>query len=245
MNDKLKLRLTESMLLGVLLAAPAGALADPVVTPGGKPGVATSWAEKNGAVTLVIAGDFDPASVAESIKTNVAGAHPRVAGKEVVVSGLPLAQLLTALEKVDVARSGDDIDAMLQAIQAPGGNEEGSGSSIRATAAADFADVVGDRQGLVIGKVTQVRRAQYPLVFVTVKITKLPKDAIDGLKKGATITVLPRVKSKAGVIDMNDKASKLNVGAWYAQSGDTVALRLEKPERNDVWVASAFERQEK
>ena len=245
MANKLKLKLSESMLLGALLAVPVSAFADPLVAPGGKPGVATSWAEKNGAVTLVIAGEFDPTQVAEAIKGGVKGSATKVDGKSVVVSGVPLAQLLGALEKLDVARTGDDVDAMLEAIQAPGGKEDGSGSSIRATQAADFSDVIGDRAGLVIGKVTAVKRTQYPLVFVTVKIAKLPKDGPEGLKKGAVITVLPRVKSKGGVVDLTDKSSKLNVGAWYTQVGDTIGLRLEKPERNDVWVAAAFERQEK
>jgi hypothetical protein len=161
MANKLKLKLTESMLIGALLAAPAAGFADPLVAAGGKPGVATSWAEKNGVVTLVIAPDFDAGQVAEAIKSGVKGASTKVSGNEVLVSGAPLGTLLPALEKLEVSRSGDDVDAMLEAIQAPGGKDDGSGSSIRATQAADFSDVVGDKASLVVGKVTAVKRAQY------------------------------------------------------------------------------------
>src|SRR5437667_390113 len=79
---------------------------------------------------------------------------------------------------------------------------------------------------------------------VTLQITSIPKGVtLEGVKNGSTISVVPRVKSKSGVIDPADQPSKLNLGAWYAQPGDTVALRLEKKAGKDkVWVAAAFER---
>lgn len=224
---------------GLLTASVA--LADPVLQAGGKPGVAASFSQDGAAVTLVIAAGFDPAAVAEAISAGVPGAQAKVVGQKVVVSGVAQATLLTALEKVDVAPAGDDVDAMLSALQNPGGEDDGSGSSIRATNNNSELEAVRGPPGeLVFGKVVKVRRARFPLVFITVQVERGPK--VGAPAKGETIVVLPRVKSKHGVVDPDDAASQLNVGAWYAQPGDKVKVRLEAKKEKKVWVAKAFER---
>lgn len=227
--------------LAVGLLGTSVALADPVVAPGQKPGVAASWTKDGATTTLVIAAGYDANEVAETIVAEVKGAQAKADGQQVVVTGVATAALLAALEKVDVAPAGDDVDAMLSALQNPGGEDDGSGSSIRATNdKADFEAVRGPPGQLVVGRVLKVRRARFPLVFITVKVERGPKSG-DGPAKGDTIVVLPRVKSKGGVVDPADAASQLNVGAWYAQPGDRVKVRLESKEKK-VWVAKAFER---
>ncbi|MCK6544622.1 hypothetical protein L6R52_02035 [Myxococcota bacterium] len=257
MNDKLFDRLPRwalartlaASVLGAALLAPAlTASAAPVVGAGKKPGVAASWSSAGGAVTLKIVQGYDAAEVASAIAAAVKGASAKAQGSDVVVTGLAEADLITALEKVDVkeAASGDDVDAMLANLQKPGGEEEGSGSSIRATQQTDFSEVLGDKTEIIGAKVVSVDRRKFPLVIVTVKLDKVPKGlAGPGLKSGATLKVLPRVKSKNGIVDPNDQASTLNVGAWYAQPGDKVQLRLEKEPKDGVWVAAAFNRNAK
>ena len=226
---------------GLVLLLPAVAIADPVVGPGGKPSAAVSWSSSGGAVVLKISSDFDAATVAKAISSGVPGATAKADDEQVVVSGVKEADLLKALEKVEVEQASDDVDEMLSALQNPGGDEEGSGSSIRATQAADLSGVLGKKTELIRAKVIAVKRHRFPLVMVTVRLEKVPK-SVKGLRRGATITVIPRVKSRNGIIDPNDKASKLNVGAWYAQRGDKVMLRLEKPADKKVWIAAAFDR---
>lgn len=235
--------------LGAALITPAiTASAAPVVGAGRKPGVAASWSSASGAVTLKLAAGYDAAEVASAIAAGVKGASAKASGADVVVSGVAEAELLAALEKIDVkeAATADDVDAMLANLQKPGGEEEGSGSSIRATQQTDFSEVLGDKTELIGAKVVSVDRKKFPLVIVTVKLDKVPKGITGpGLKSGAKLKVLPRVKSKNGIVDPNDQASTLNVGAWYAQPGDKVQLHLEKEPTDGIWVAAAFNRNAK
>ncbi len=226
-------------LIGVvgLLGLPRLLLADPLVAPDNKPGVATGWSSGAKGTTLTIAEGFSSETVAQAIGQRVPGATAKAEGQTVVVSGVGEAALLAALQKIDVG-SDEDIAAMLATME--GGNDDGSGSSIRATKAADFSDVLGDTQTLLTAKVLKVKRTQYPLVMLTLKIQKAPKGA--AIKSGSTVQVVPRVKSKKGIINPDDKVSKLNVGAWYVQPGDIVRVRLDGEPKDDVWIAEAFER---
>lgn len=235
-------------IFSLFMAAPIAAFATPVVSPGGKPGAAASWSASGTTVTLTLASGYDASEVAKAISAGVPGATAKADGAKVVVTGVALEKLLVALEKVEVGSggvpgAGDDVDAMLANLQKPGGEEDGSGSSVRATKAADFSDVLGAKSELITAKVVEVKRAQFPMVLVTVKVANVPKTVtLAGVKNGAKLTVLPRVKSKNGIVDPKDDASKLNVGAWYAQPGDTVLVRLEPEPKDGVWIAAAFDR---
>lgn len=235
------------IVLVVTLAA-STAWAAPVVGPGGKPGAAASWKSEGGALVLKLAPGYDAAAVAKAIQTKVAGTTAKATGDSVTVSGMADAKLLSALESVDAGEpAGDDVDAMLSNLRNPseGGDEE-SGSSIRATQAADFSTVMGKKEELITAKVLEVKHQKFPLVLVTLKVSSLPKGlALPGVKAGSKITVLPRVKSKNGVVDPADEVSQLNLGAWYVEAGDTVLLRLEKEPQDNVWVAAAFDRRVK
>lgn len=224
-----------------LLAAPAWA--DPVVNTGGKPGAAASWSSSGGSVVLVVAEGYDAAQIAKAINASVKGAKAKVAGGKVVVTGVAEAALLPQLEGVDVDAPMDDVDQLLSNLKG-GDDEEGSGSSIRATKLADFTDVLGKASERIEGEVSGVSRSRFPLVMVSVVVSKVPA-GVKGIKKGDRITVIPRVKSKNGVVDPKDRASQLNIGAWYAQEGDHVSLKLEPKPKRSYWIAKGFERQAK
>lgn len=238
MNAARALHLTA---LALLLAAPA--LAEPVVSPGGRPGVATAWERAGDAVLLTVDADYDASVVADAVREAMPKAKVTVEAGKVVVRGVADKDLLSALEAVDVPSMQDDVDAMLSALQNPGGDDDGSGSSIRAGKKVDFDEVKGPPGPLVVGEVLKVRRGRYPLVLIQVKIDKAPARGA-GPKRGKTVQVLPYVKAKDGVVDSTHAQSQLNVGAWYTQRGDKVKLRLEPEPRNGVWVAKAFERVE-
>src|SRR5688572_7595398 len=102
-----------SLALAIGLLTPAAAFATPVVSPGGKPGAAVSWSSSGTTVTLRMAPGFDANQVAAAIGKGVQGASAKAEGDKVVVTGIAEAQLLPKLEKVDVAESMDDVDAML------------------------------------------------------------------------------------------------------------------------------------
>jgi hypothetical protein len=225
-----------------LLIAPLAASAEPLVKRGG-PGAAVSWTTKKDAVILEIGESYDAGEIAEVIQSKVAGATAKARGNTVIVTGVAEAKLLDALSRIEVEPSMDDIDEMLTSLQKPGGDEEGSGSSIRATQSADFSDVLGSKDELIGAKVLSVEHHRFPVVLVKVQVTSVPK-GLKSVKRGQKIALIPRVKSKNGVIDPDDKASKLNIGAWYAVKGDTVRIRLEgaEPEKDEVWIAAAFQR---
>ncbi|MBK8014684.1 MAG: hypothetical protein IPK13_25445 [Deltaproteobacteria bacterium] len=218
------------------------AKADPIVKQGAQPGVAASWsANGKTATTLVIASGYNAADVAKAISQAIPTATAKAKADKVLVSGLSTDDLLKKLQTIDVDPALDDIDTMLSALQFANA-DDGSGSSIRATKSADFTDVMGEQNEQISAKVVSVKRDRFPLVFVTVKIESMPKgNAPAGIKRGQRITVLPRVKSKKGLIDPEDKASKLNVGAWYAQPGDRVKIRLEE-QHEKIWIAAGFDR---
>jgi len=232
----------KAIVLGVLIV-PLSAGAEPVVKSGGVPGAATSWTAKKDAVVLEIGESYDANEIATAIQSKVAGATAKARGNTVIVTGVAEPKLLDALAKIDVEPTMDDIDEMLTSLQKPGGDEEGSGSSIRATQAADFTDVLGSAEELISAKVVGVEHHRFPVVIVKVQLTNVPK-GVKTVKRGQKIALIPRVKSREGVIDPSDKASKLNVGAWYAVKGDTVRIRLEgdKPQKDEVWIAAAFQR---
>lgn len=239
MTTPWKARLT-SALAALLFGLPA--FAEPVVAPGKKPGIATAWRGEGKRVVLELQAERDPVAVAEAITKAVPGVKVKVKGSDLEVSGLALDALLSALEKVEVEANLDDVNSMLAAMQAGGRDDDASGSSIRATQAADFSDVLGEPEGLVLGKVVDVRHAAFPQVVVTVEVARVP-GGLKGVRRGASIQVLPRVKLKDGAPDPADKASTLNVGAWYVQPGDRVRIRLAtKPGPGGVYDAVAFER---
>lgn len=226
----------------VSFASASVALADSVVSPGGKPGVATKWTKGADGVTLTLKEGFDPAAVAEAIGKGVPGAKAKAAGAKVVVSGVDEKKLIAALEKVQV-EAGDDVNAMFAAMQKPGGggDEEGSGSSIRATNKTTVPG--GEVTEQVSGTVVDVKYGTYPHVAVVITVDESP----DGseAKKGAKITVLPIVKMAGKAVDSSDEASKTNIGAWYARAGDKVTVKLTgKPEKG-AWQAVLFERKPK
>lgn len=244
------MRLRRLIIAASLLSCSSLAFATPVVKPGGKPGAAVAWkTDAAGAVVLKLATGYDSAAVAKAIAAKVAGANAKVAGPDVAVTGVAEAKLIAALEGVEVGEpgNGDDVDAMLANLRNPSeGDDEQSGSSIRATSSADFSAVMGNKDELITAKVVEVKRQRFPLVLVTVKVSQLPKGlGLAGVKNGSKITVLPRVKSKNGIVDPADEPSQLNLGAWYVETGDTVLLRLEKEPQDNVWVAAAFDRRAK
>jgi hypothetical protein len=233
-------------LLVVLLLAPAPALAgEALVGAGGKPGVATEWSSAGGNVTLTVKNGFNPAAVAAAIQKGVAGSQAKVDGGKVVVSGVAQAKLLSALEKISVEPGMDDVDSNFAAIQnMGGGEEEGSGSSIRASKVTDFSEVM--KEAALVATVKQVQQGSFPVTFLVLKVVELPAaGAPEGIKKGSTITVVPRIRTlEGGSIDPKDAQSTLNVGAWFARPGDKVAVRLGGPvkDKKDTWLATSFER---
>ncbi len=234
--------LAAGCLLALLGQLPTVGAARPLVEPGARPGAVAAWSEADGAVRLEVASGVDAAAVAAAVARAVSGAKAEARDGKVLVRGVTLAALLPALEKVELEAGGaDDIDAMLSSIRGDN-TDEGSGSSIRATAETNFSDVFADESSALTARVLAVKRQQFPLVVVTLQLTRGIKDD-KVLRKGAKLEVIPRVRSRAGVVDVDDKLSKLNVGAWYAQPGDLVRVKLETEPREGVWVATAFERQ--
>jgi hypothetical protein len=234
-----------TLFIAALLLFPAQAFAgESLVGPGGKPGVATEWSSAGGNVTISVKNGFNPAAVAAAIQKGVAGSTAKVDGGKVVVSGVAQAKLLSALEKISVEPGMDDVDSNFAAIQnMGGGEEEGSGSSIRASKTTDFSEVM--KESALIATVKQVQQGSFPVAFLVLKVVEVPAGAPEAIKKGATITVVPRIRTlEGGSIDPKDSQSTLNVGAWFARPGDKVAIRLGSAvkDKKDTWLATSYER---
>lgn len=215
--------------------------AEPLLGPNAKPGLVTAWSTASGITTLTLAEGVDADAVAQLIIDSIKGAQAKPNGERVLITGIGEARLLSQLQGLDLSTEDDDVDAMLSELQNPGGDDDGSGSSIRAGKKVQLHQVAGPPGPLVDAEVLQVQHARYPLVVVTVKVRRGPKSG-KGPRPGDTIRVVPYVKSKGGVVDPKHPQSQLNVGAWYVQKGDRVRLRLEEKARKKLWVAKAFER---
>src|SRR5688572_15865803 len=152
--------------LSLSLALPAQlALAGPLVK-GGKPGAAVSWKSDGAAVVFKLASGYDASEVAKTIQAKVQGVTAKAAGDAVSVSGMPEAKLIAALDGVDVGEpaGGDDVDGLLANLREGDKDEDASGSSIRATKASDFSEVMGKKDELITAKVIDVKRQKFPLV---------------------------------------------------------------------------------
>ncbi len=230
------------MLQSLLLAS--WAWADPVIAPGQKPGVATSWsASKDKVLTLRLSSKYEPAEVADAIADEISGIRIKKGKNSLTIRGMDSAKLLRALERVEINAS-DEVDDMLAALQNPGADDADSGSSIRATQKTSLPPSTAPKGTSVVGRVTRVRRSKFPWVVLTVKVQELPSTAsTSDLRPGQTIEVVPRVPRNRWSVNSADKMSKMNIGAWYAQSGDRVHLHLEPARKKDVWVAASFKRQ--
>jgi hypothetical protein len=212
----------------LLLTAPAVAAADPVVAPGGKPGVATAWKAAGKNVELTIKDGFAAKDVAAAIVKGVSGAKAEIADGKVTVSGVPIKKLVAALQKVQVEPALDDIGAAFAAIQGAEVGEESTGSSIRATSETTLPGETATRE--LTGKVTEVRYGKFPHVALTIQTSE------------GALAVIPRILTdKTGAIASDDASSRQNVSAWYARAGDQVKITVgDKAKR--YWVATRYER---
>src|SRR5690242_11778656 len=98
-----QLAITGLALASTLAAGVASA--EPVIAPGGKPGVALSWTTKGNETQLALRPGVVPTDVAEAIRKAVEGAKVKAVGAELIVTGVESSKLLGALEKVDIATS--------------------------------------------------------------------------------------------------------------------------------------------
>ncbi len=232
-------RTTTLICFATLMAASGPGLADPLVGPGNVPGAIAAWSTTKNITSLTVAEGFEAEAIAEAIIEALKGASAKAAGNQISVTGVSEKQLLSALQKIDVDSTEDDVDAMLSALQTPGGDEDDSGSSIRASRPTDMA-AAGAAHNVVFGLVTAVQHARYPLVVVSVKLQS--GDNPKGVSGGQVIRVLPYIRSVRGLVDVKDPQSQVNVGAWYARKGDRVKVTLKPEAHKTVWVAEAFER---
>lgn len=141
-------------------------------------------------------------------------------------------------------RPADDVDALLAQLREAGRGEDGSGSSVRARRELDGVEATGETEAPgepFVAEVESVKRQRFPLVLVSLIVRSAPADG--AVAEGDRLVVLPRVRSRRGVIDSDDATSQRNIGAWYARRGDPVRVALEpRPDGQPVWVAARFER---
>ncbi len=215
------------------------ASAEPVLTPGPKAGAATAWTVEAAKVTLTIGDRYDPVEVASAIEAGVPGAKAAAADRQIEVTGVEPEKLLAALVKIEAAPALDDVDAMLQALQSGGDQEEGTGSSIRATRAMAADQLLGPKEERLQATVLAVQRGKFPLVVISIRIDKAPPGA--QVSTGDKTTIVPRIRNRTGKIAPDDDQSLLNAGAWYAQPGDKIEIRLDRRGRK-VWWVRAYRR---
>jgi hypothetical protein len=244
---RMRLWLTSLWTTALLAIAPIAAWAsEPVVGAGGKPGAAKSWTGDGTTLTFVLKDGFPAKSVADAIAKGVPGTTTKVDAGKVVVNGVEKAKLLTALEKVLVEPGADDVDATFATIQNTGGEEDGSGSSIRASKPTDMSSVMPKETPPLVGSVVKVQQGTFPMAVLTVKVLELPAGSAPAtVKKGGTIMIVAKIPLAAnGAIDPKDATATANAGSWYARPGDKIAMRIQGPAKDhkDTWLATTFER---
>lgn len=232
--------LVQSALCLTLLVPSAASSADTLLAPGGKPGVITRVDTKGESVVLKVKNGFSPEDVANTVTHGVPGARCKVERDSVMVSGVSKADLLPALERLEVSPQLDDIDAMLSNMQGLGTEDEGSGSSIRATKVAELGEADGKKLPRVVATVLAVRHQRYPLVALRVKVSDA--GGLEGLSAGKEIEVVPLIARGKGDKSVEISQSRKNARAWYARPGDEIVVELKARGDKDVFVAQSYER---
>ncbi len=226
-------------LLAALGFVSSAAGAEPLVKPGPHPNVVIEWRTEGSTVVLTVDDRYDPADVAQQISKQVPGAKARVSESRVMVTGAQMKPLLQAATTIEVEPLLDDVDAMLKSLQAGADQEEGTGSSIRARKSMTVTELLGPQDQRINARVLAIQRGKFPLVVVTVQVDGASDQA--PVSVGDRLKIVPRVRRRRQRLTRTDPQSRLNIGAWYAQPGDAVEIRLGK-RRNDVWAAEAYRR---
>lgn len=142
--------------------------------------------------------------------------------------------------------AGGDVDplaelAALGDAMADTGPE--GGGSIRAKKDADLerSKRIKDKRNFE-AKVQSVQAKRFPIVAVTVKVTKPGKEAPGAtVKRNQVIVVVPKLKVAGKSVAMDDVETRRNAGAFYLQSGDKVVVRL-GASKGKYWEADYIER---
>lgn len=223
---------TNILSIGLFCVLSATAYADTIVGAGGEPGVATSWKTTGKATVLTIKDGFSPDEVAEAIERSVPGSKVSADDTTVTVTGVDKAALLKALARIEVDEQLDDIDGAFAALQNPIGNDDGSGSSIRATKERKLTGFTNEETKLekFSGQVTKVVHKKFPIVVLSVKTDS-----------GKMISMIPHIKMKGSLIDYSDATSAKNLAAWYCRPGDKVEFTIGQ-KSNKYSIAKEFNR---
>jgi hypothetical protein len=117
------------------------------------------------------------------------------------------------------------------------------GGSIRAKKDADLqrSKRIKDKRNFE-AKVQSVQAKSFPIVAVTVKVTRPGKEG-PGAKVGRNqiVVVVPKLKVEGKSVAMEDEETRRNAGAFYLKAGDKVAVRL-GANKGKYWEADYIER---
>lgn len=156
------------------------------------------------------------------------------------------AVLLLAVTAYAQDEGGEDDDP-LAALAELGDSvaEEGpeGGGSIRAKKEGDLerSKRLKDKRNFE-ARVESVNKKSFPIVAVTVKITKPAKEGPGkAVKKNDKMVVVPKLKVDGKSIAMNDADTLLNAGAFYLKKGDKIVVRL-GTNKGKYWEADYIER---
>ena len=218
--------------IGLFCVMSATAYADTIVGPGGEPGVATSWKTAGKSVVLTIKDGFSTEEVAEAIERSVPGTKSSAGDTTVTVEGIDKAALLKALARIEVDEQLDDINGAFAALQNPIGNDDGSGSSIRATKERKLTGFSNEetKREKFSGQVMKVVHKKFPVVVLSVKTDE-----------GKIISMIPQIRMKGALIDYSDPISAKNLAAWYCRPGDKVEFTISQ-KSNKYSIAKEFSR---
>ncbi len=144
------------------------------------------------------------------------------------------------------AQKGEETDPLAELAtlgdEAVDTGPEGGGS-IRAKKDADLtrSTRLKDSKNLE-AKVEKVSSKGFPIVAVTVTVTKSAKDgAGKDIAKNAKLVIVPKLKVEGKKVALEDEATLLNAGSFYLQQGDKVVVRL-GTNKGKYWEAEYIER---
>ncbi len=91
-------------------------------------------------------------------------------------------------------------------------------------------------------KVESVKTGTFPLVAVVLKVIKPAKEGAGaGVKANETVVIVPKLKTNAGKVAMEDADTMLNASSFYLMAGDKVMVRLGE-KQGKAWQAEYIER---
>ncbi len=232
----------------ILLALlPFSARADKLLTKtaeGIGAGLAAGYEMGENEITLTFAEGQDLEIITAGLKNNIEKISVTPGDKKLVLSGLPLNELLEKLTSLDIEL--DPLVALggVNNCEAAAPDSPEAGGSIRASNAIELSSMyIADPASFknppleecFTAKVVAVQRRDFPEAVVTLKVRQLmgKNDHVAEKQNYRAVVLLP---GRGNKLALDKKAAQDNLSAFYLTAGDKVEAHVAKKDKKYIYI---------